>query len=93
MLSLIQEFELYLCTGYGESETFTGGKGQAKQGACQGNMAALPMWQQLSMLMLNMQKRRGHDIMIACPVSKTKVTQAEILYVDNTDIWDGLEED
>ena len=52
MLKPIQEMEFFIRTAFGESETSVGGKDKPKQGGCQGNEAAPPMWQQISTTML-----------------------------------------
>lgn len=70
MLNPIQCMEYYIRTGHGESPSFFGGKGDRKQGACQGNGAAPPTWQQISSLMVNVQRQHRHGITIRSPISK-----------------------
>ena len=44
MLTLIQNMEYYICTGFGESSIFVGGKGDKKQELRQRNIAAPSTW-------------------------------------------------
>ena len=92
MLNPIQCMEYYLRTGHGESSTFFGGKGDNKQGLCQGNGAAPPTWQQISSIMINVQRQHRHGITIRCPISKKSIQQVGIIYVDDTNLWAGMEE-
>jgi len=93
MLQPIQAMEYYLRTGYGESKTYSGGKEDPKQGTCQGNTAAPPTWQQISSLLVNAQKRAGHGIDIVTPITGRRHRQVGILFVDDTNLWEGLGED
>lgn len=93
MLNPIQCMEYYLRTGHGESDSFFGGKGDRKQGLCQGNGAAPPTWQQISSVMINIQRQRRHGITIRSPISRKEIRQVGILYVDDTNLWAGMEED
>ena len=45
MLQPIRDMEFYILTAFGELDTFAGGAGNPKQGACQGNGAAPATWQ------------------------------------------------
>ena len=93
MLRPIQNMEYYLRTGFGESSSFFGGKGSHKQGLCQGNGAAPPTWLQISTLLINAQRRHHHGVTIETPISKRRVRQVGQLYVDDTNLWTGLDED
>ena len=92
MLRPIQCMEYYLRTGFGESTSFFGGEGSHKQGLCQGNGAAPPTWLQISTLLINAQHRYRHGITIEAPISKRRIKQVGILYVDDTNLWAGLDE-
>ena len=92
MLTPIQSVEYYLRTGFVESTTYSGGKEDPKQGSCQGNTAAPPTWQQISSLLINGQKHAGHGITIVAPISKKSHSQVGILFVDDTNLWEGLGE-
>ena len=85
--------EFYLRTGYGESKNYVGGKEDTKQGGCQGNEAAPATWQQISALMIQAQHRYHHGITIQSPISKRTIKQVGVLFVDDTNLWSGLEED
>ena len=93
MLKPIREMEFFIRTAFGESETSVGGKHNPKQGGCQGNGAAPPMWQQISTTMLGAQHRAGHTVTLTTPISKKSIKTAGILYVDNTNLWIGLNGD
>ena len=93
ILTPIQSMEYYLRTGFGESTTYSGGKEDPKQGSCQGNTAAPPTWQQISSLLINGQKHAGHGTTIVAPILKKSHSQVAILFVDDTNLWEGLGED
>merc|ERR1712177_143077 len=84
--------EFFIRTAFGESKTSVGGKNSPKQGGCQGNEAAPPMWQQISTTMLRAQHSAGHTVTITTPISKKSIKAAGILYVDDTNLWVGLNE-
>ena len=92
MLKPIREMEFFIRTAFGESKTSVGGKDKPKQGGCQGNGAAPPMWQQISTTMLRAQHSAGHTVTITTPISKKSIKTAGILYVDDTNLWVGLNE-
>ena len=71
MLHLIQTMEYYLCTGYVESKSYSGGTEDKKQGMCQKN--TVEPWQHIITLLINTQHRRDHRITIYCPISKKKI--------------------
>ena len=93
MLTPIQSMEYYLRTGFGESTTYSSKKEDPKQGLCQGNTAAPLTWQQIGSLLINGQKHAGHGITIVAPSSKKSHSQVGILFVDDTNLWEGLGED
>ena len=93
MLTPIQSMESYLGTGFGESTTYSVGKEDLKKGSCQGNIAAPPTWQHISSLLINCQNHAGHGITIVAPISKKSHSQVGILFVDDTNLWEGLGED
>ena len=93
MLTPIQEMQFYLRTGFGESKTPFGGKEHVKQGACQGNGGAPPTWQQISTMMMNVQRRQGHGIVIEAPLSKKRIRQVGIAFVDDANLFEGLAPD
>ena len=92
MLKPICEMEFFIRTAFGESKTSVGGKDKPKQGGCQGNGAAPPMWQQISTTMLHVKHSAGHTVTITTPISKKSIKTAGILYVDETNLWVGLNE-
>ena len=51
------------------------------------------MWQQISTAMLRTQHTAGHDITGTTPISKKLCIMAGILYVDDTNLWAGIEEE
>ena len=44
-------------------------------------------------MMLNAQRRAGHVVNITSPISKQSTSQAGIVFVDDTNLWAGLDED
>ena len=93
MLKPIREMEFYIRTAFGESSTYVGGKELVKQGGCQGNGAAPPTWQQIATIMIKSHRRAGHGVEVRCPISKKSCHKVGILYVDDTNIWAGLDPD
>ena len=90
MLQPIQCKEYYLRTGFGESTTYSSGKHDTKQGLCQGNGATPPTWQQISTMMIRAQHRFGHGVTVEAPISKRKVKQVGVCYMDGNNMWAGL---
>ena len=93
MLRPLHNMEFFLRTGFGQSESYFGGKEDGKHGLAQGNGAAPPTWQQISTVILNAHKGKGHGVKIECPITRQTIKQVGILYVDDTNLWEGLEED
>ena len=92
MLKPIREMEFHIRTAFGESSNFARGKHQVKQGGCQGNGAAPASFDRESTVMLNVQRRAGHTVTITTPITKESTTQAGVWFVDDTNLWAGLEE-
>ncbi len=78
--------------GYGESLRYVCGREDKKQGMCQGNTAAPPTWQQISSLMIEVQRQKGHGIAIRCPILDNVIPQIGLLYVDDTNLWEEIRE-
>ena len=51
------------------------------------------MWQQISTTMIRAQHRAGHSIKVTTPITKKSVNSVGILYVDNTNLWVGMDSD
>ena len=85
--------EYYPRTGYEESTIFSGGKDNKKQGLCQGNAAAPSAWQMLTSVLVRVQQRMGHGIHIISPISQKSLKQAGIVFVNDTNLWSGLEDE
>ena len=64
-----------------------------KQGSCQGNTVAPPIWQQMSSLLINGKKHTGHGITNVAPISKKSHSQVGYLFVDEKNLWEGLGKD
>ena len=91
MLQPIRDMEFYIRTAHGESDTYAGGRETPKQGKCQGNGASPATWQQISTVMLRTHRREGHGVTVRSPISGKECTQAGLLYVDDTNLWAGLD--
>ena len=50
------------------------------------------MWHQISTTMLRAQHSAGYTVTITTPISKKSIKTADILYVDDTNLWVGLNE-
>ena len=93
ILTLIHSMECYLRTRFGKSTTYSREKEDPKQGLCHGNTAAPPTWQQISSLLISGQKHSGHGITTVAPISKKSHSQVGFLFVDDTNMWEGLGKD
>ena len=92
MLQSIREMNFHLRTAFGESSISAGGKHQVKQGSCQGNGAAPAGQDRESTVMLGAHRRAGHTVTITTPITRESTTQAGVWFVDDTNLWAGLEE-
>ena len=92
MLQSIREMNFHIRTAFGESSISAGGKHQVKQGSCQGNGAAPAGQDRESMVMLGAHRRAGHTVTITTPITRESTTQAGVWFVDDTNLWAGLEE-
>jgi hypothetical protein len=87
MLGAIENMKFFLCTGFGDSKTFSGGGVSIKtQGLCQGNGALPAGWAVISICILNAHGKRGHGAKFVCPITKLKHHLSAILYVEDTDL-------
>ena len=91
MLGLIHEMKYHVRTGYGESAGCFGGPGLGLQGVYQENGAAPLLWELLSTVCFNVHKKEGHGVLIRCPITGESVRQAGISFVDNNNLWAGLD--
>ena len=85
--------EFFIRTAFGEEAKPVGRKHNLKQGACQANGAAPPMWQQISTTMLRAHHRAVHGFTVTTPISKKSCKMAGILYVNGTNLWARMEEE
>lgn len=83
--------EFYIRTGYGESETFAGGKEEVKQGGAQGNGGAAAEFQEMCHVMIGAHRKEGHGETVTAPISKKSTTSAGVWFVDDTNLWAGLD--
>ena len=42
--------------------------------------------------MISAQQRKGHGVDVECSITRKKIRQVGILYVDDTNLWDGMAE-
>ena len=50
-------------------------------------------WQQISLVLVQAQERVGHGIHLVTPITKKGKKQVGILFVGDTNLWEGLGED
>ena len=91
MLGPIHAMKYYLRTGYGESAGYFGGPDLGLRGGCQGNREAPSIWELLSTMCFNVHKAEVHEGSICCPVTTECRRQAGISFVDNNNLWVGLD--
>ena len=91
MLQQLRKMEFYIRTGYGESETFAGGKEEVKQGGAQGNGGAAAEFQEMCHVMIGAHKKEGHGVTVTAPIFKKSTTSAGIWFVDDTNLWADLD--
>ncbi len=74
-------------TAYSDSMHCAGSTIELKfQGLCQGNGAVPDGWAVISIMILDVHKRKGHGGHFVCPISNLTVHLAAILFVDDTNI-------
>jgi hypothetical protein len=87
MLGTTENMKFFLCTGFGDSKTYAGGGVSIKmQGLCQGNGALPAGWAVISICILNVHGKKGHEAKFVCQITKLKHHLSAILYVDDTDL-------
>ena len=87
MLTTIQEMNVFLQTGFGDSTDFASSTLSINtQGLCQGNGASPAGWAVVSICILSTHKKKGHGAHFTCPITKLKNHIAGIIYVDDTDL-------
>ena len=50
-------------------------------------------WQQISSVLERVQDRAGHGIQVVTPITKKSKKQVGVLFVDETNLWEGLDKD
>jgi hypothetical protein len=71
MLGAIENMKFFLCTGFGDSTSFSGGGISIKtQGLCQGNRAALAGWAVISIHIIGVHRKKGHGAKFLCPITQ-----------------------
>jgi hypothetical protein len=70
MLGAIENMKFFLCTGFGDLKSFTGGGVSIKmQGLCQGNGASPTGWAVISICILRAHGKKGHGAKFLCPIT------------------------
>jgi hypothetical protein len=87
LLLTIQDMIFFLRTGFGDSKDYAGSTGGKKtQGVCQGNGATPAGLTVTSIDMIQAHKKKGHDMHLTCPKTKTSLHLAGTLFVDDISI-------
>jgi uncharacterized protein (UPF0332 family) len=87
MLTIIQEMNFFLRTGFGNSTDFASSTLSIKtQGLCQGNGTSPAGWAVVSICIISAHKKKGRGAHFTCPITKLKSYIAGIIYVDDTDL-------
>ena len=74
-------------TGFGESDVIHGGSAEGRyHGFCQENFASPAGWSAISAVTVSRQRKKGHAINIAAPISGDSTAYCAVLFVDDTDI-------
>ena len=77
----------FVRTGYGESESFYGGKRITPyQGTCQGNGASPTYWLIITMIMVLMMHKKGHVLELKFPLTNEELRCMGFIFVDDTDL-------
>jgi hypothetical protein len=70
MLGAIENMKFFLCTGFGDSKSFAGGRINNKtQGLTQGNRVLLTGWAVISICILGAHRKKGHGAKFYCPIT------------------------
>jgi hypothetical protein len=87
MLGAIENMKFFLCTGFGDSKSFTGSRISMKtQGLTQGNGALLGGWAVINICILEAHGKKGHRAKFYCPITNLQHHLLAILYVDDNDL-------
>jgi hypothetical protein len=88
MLRPIQQMKYFLCTAFGDSETFFSSLDSVLsfQGSCQGNKGSPAFWLAVSAFLVAMLHRLGHVAQIISALSRSILQVVGFLFVDDTDL-------
>lgn len=88
LLSCLGDMKIYTRTGYGDSETFFGGRDETPAcGLGQGSKAAPASWVQLSSIFVKIYKEHGFGAKLNDLVTKALIHSIGCLFVDDTDLY------
>jgi hypothetical protein len=86
ILGMIENMNIILCTGFGDSKRFVGGGVIVKvHGLTQGNRAS-PGWVVISIVILRVHGKKGHNAKFRCPITNLSAHILAIFYINNTDL-------
>jgi hypothetical protein len=89
LLTVLQQMKIFTRTGYGDSEMFFGGP-DVDPPLCrlgQGSKADPASWLQLSSMIVNAYKTKGHSSTIADPITMERINSVGCSFVDDTDLY------
>jgi hypothetical protein len=88
ILTPIQQMRFYKPTGWGDLDTFIGGRPNLNplQGLCQGNGVALACWIMLSFLMMSVYQCRELISTTVLPLNGDMINFTGEIFVDDTDL-------
>ena len=89
LLSCLGDMKIYTRTGYGDSESYFGGRGEIPAcGLGQGSRAAPASWVQLSSILVKIYKETGFGAKLHDPVTKAFIHSIGCMFVDDTDLYE-----
>jgi hypothetical protein len=87
MLGAIENMKFFLCTGFGDSTSLSGGRVSIKtQGLCQGNGASPAGWAVISICIIGAHRKKRHGAKFLCPITQLQHHLSAILYINDTDL-------
>ena len=83
----VSQFKHYICTGYGISSKFYGGKYERLAGIGQGNMLSGAVCRDQSCLVFKALERLKKGVEIILPITLKRIRRTVIAYVDDADFF------
>ena len=91
LLRCLQTMKFFPRTGYGDSNTFTGGKGFYFMGLGQGSRGDPPSWICLSSVIVNILRKLKYGAHIVDPMTGILIHSVGVMFMDDSDLYCWVE--